>query len=317
MKYRYTVLTYNIDHYEMLHEVMEKDPEAEYIYVTDDPELKSETWTVVYDNCLEELSVFDKCYAIRFNPFKYCHSDICLRIDGSISIIKSLKPLIDIFENGNFDMALMPHSWRDNLIEEYQIWVNGRGYDARQAEHCINDMRERGYDFRYRGLFQLCFSIQRNDETTRELNSRTLKYLKELGHDGTIERLDQIPFSYIMNTYYSDKKVMAVSEQIIRSPFMQWYYHNSNTPNVQTTYDLSKKDVKYMFNKEVECLYLFPSNQTDMLNRIQYLEKELLKEQQNNSPAKLFTLYMNYSIFKIVYKMLRAYRKHIRHFTTY
>lgn len=31
---RYSVLTYNIQHYEVVHEIIEKDPEAEYLLIT-------------------------------------------------------------------------------------------------------------------------------------------------------------------------------------------------------------------------------------------------------------------------------------------
>ena len=61
MKKRYTVLTYIINRYEVVHEILEKDPEAEYLLITDDASLTSDTWTVVYDPDLEGLSTFDKC----------------------------------------------------------------------------------------------------------------------------------------------------------------------------------------------------------------------------------------------------------------
>ncbi len=46
---RYTVLTYIFNGYEQVHEVGEKDFDADYVLVTDDPNLKSETWRVIYD----------------------------------------------------------------------------------------------------------------------------------------------------------------------------------------------------------------------------------------------------------------------------
>ena len=38
---RYTVLTYIFNDYERVHEVKEKDPDADYVLVTDDPHLTS------------------------------------------------------------------------------------------------------------------------------------------------------------------------------------------------------------------------------------------------------------------------------------
>ena len=43
MAVKYSVLTYIFDGYEIVQEIEQKDPEAEYILVTDDPNLKSDT----------------------------------------------------------------------------------------------------------------------------------------------------------------------------------------------------------------------------------------------------------------------------------
>ena len=255
-KKRYSVLTYNFNNYEIVREIGEKDPEAEYILVTDNFLFSSDTWNVIYDPSLEGLSPFDQTFYVRYNCFRYCNTDICLRIDGSIEVKHSLKPLIDVFEEGNYDASLMPHPVRDNFIDEYNTWVKIRGYDRKQADKCIESMREKGYDFNYKGMFQACFSIQRRGRLTDEIDRVTYKYLKELGMDGKIERLDQVPFSFIMNTQFSGIKILPVSEQILRSYYMQWYEHNSIAPNMNMFYDYSKDDERYMFNKKVKCLYL-------------------------------------------------------------
>ena len=252
---RYTVLTYIINNYEQVHEIINKDPEAEYILVTDNKELTSNTWTVVYDDTIKNLSTFDKCYAVRFNCFKYSHANICVRIDGSIEVKHSLKPIIDAFEEGNYDACLMPHPFNNNFIDEYNIWVEWRGYAKSQAKHCIDSMRQKGYDFNYKGLFQCCFSIQRIGELTDSIDKLTLEYLKELGQDGMIERIDQIPFSYIMNTFFSHIKILPISEQILRSYYLQWYKHNSMIPNTESYYKMGTDDIKYMFNEPVKCMY--------------------------------------------------------------
>ena len=58
---RYTVLTYIFNGYEFVHEVGEKDPEADYVLVTDDPNITSETWRVVYSST-PGYSPFAKCW---------------------------------------------------------------------------------------------------------------------------------------------------------------------------------------------------------------------------------------------------------------
>ena len=122
--FRYSILCYIINGYEDVKEVLQKDPNAEYILVTDDKNLTSNTWNVIYDESLNALpSTFDKCYAIRFNVFKYCHSPICVYIDGNVQVNKPLAPLIDKFEDGKYDMCLMPHPLRTNFVSEYNAWI--------------------------------------------------------------------------------------------------------------------------------------------------------------------------------------------------
>lgn len=262
---RYTVLTYIINDYELVHEIENKDPDAEYVLVTDNPNLSSKTWTVVYDEKLKDGNVFNRCYKVRFNCFKYCNTDICVRIDGSISIKKSLAPLIDEFENGKYDLALMPHPINYNFIREYNDWVKQRRYPKKQAEHCINIMRSKGYDFDYKGMFQSCISIQRRGKITEEIDRLTMSLLMELGYDGNVERINQIPLSFVVNTYFSDAKLLPLSEQILYSPYMQWYTHRSNNPNGSYLTNLIDKDEKWLFNKKVNCWkFDIPLNQPDV-----------------------------------------------------
>lgn len=281
MKKRYSVLTYIINNYEIVREVRQADPEAEYILVTDDQHLTSTTWQVIYDEELEGLSVFDKCYAIRFNCFKYCTTEICVRIDASIGLKLSLKPLIDIFEEGGYDVCLMPHPHRDNFLDEYTAWIEQRGYDRLQAERCLKYMQEKGYDFKYKGLFQCGFAIQRHCEVTDKIDKMVFSMLKELGVNGVIERNDQIPFSFVVNKNFSDLKVLPISSQILSSPYMQLYFHGKKEYTLDHLPDITKKDIHYMFNRQVECMYmLLPMTEENNQYSIKR-EYELLKEIRN------------------------------------
>lgn len=293
---RYSVLSYIFNGYEKVHEVGEKDPDAEYLLITDDIFLESDTWNVIYDPFLDGMSPFDKTFYVRYNCFRYCHTDICLRIDGSIRVRHSLKPLIDIFVDGGYDACLMPHPTRCNFREEYDVWIKVRNYPEKQAEKCMEDFKLKGYDFSYKGMFQACFSIQRRGRTTDDIDRMTYTYLKELGEKGNMERLDQIPFSYIMNTHFSHLNILPVSEQILRSYYMQWYEHGGFKPNLNIFYNRKETDIKYMFNKPVTCMYLdTPANKIiereedlfeDLISMVRQFEIE--RSKQNHGLWKKF-----------------------------
>lgn len=248
---RYSVLTYIFNGYEKVHEVLEKDADAEYILVTDDASLKSDTWTVVFDDSLLSLPVFDRCYHVRFHPFRYVHSDIVIRIDGSFIVKSPLREIVDEFEKGNYDISLMIHPERCRIDEEYDIWVTQRQYSYVQAARCMAMMQSLGYDFGYRGLYQGGFIIQRNDKANGDFNDLTFAFLRYLG-EREIERLDQTVSSFVLNSMFHWMKVMPVSECLITdSKFFQWCFHGSDrfVPNKE------EKITPFLFNKQCSTLW--------------------------------------------------------------
>lgn len=249
---KYTVLTYIFNGYENVHEVARKDPDAEYILVTDDHNMKSSTWKIVVDDSLSGLSVFDKCYQVRFHPFRYASTDTVVRIDGSIGIIGSLAPVVYAFEEDGFDRCLMIHPTRNTLPEEYAVWVRIRGYQKKQAERCMDMFRRLGYDFTYKGLFQGGFEIVRKNRVNLEINDITFDLLRYLGDDEGIERIDQTVTSFVINSLFHDRlKVMPVSESIITaSNMMRLYFHNS-----QTAVTDIKKIQPMLFNQPCKTLW--------------------------------------------------------------
>lgn len=242
---RYTVLTYIFDGYEMIHEVQEKDPNADYVLVTDNPELKSNTWKIILDT-RQGLSVWEKCYEVRFNPFRYAETELCIRIDGSIGINRSLGVIIDKMQQEQYDRCLMLHPRRTTMPSEYEAWIRGRGYNRSQAKRCMEAMRQAGYSMDYHGLAQMCFEVIRRNSINEELNQRTLSWLRNLAEDGRMERVDQTVFSFVLNHYYADRlKVLPVQEHIITDGIlMTWYKHNSCIPNHSR-----QKIAPYLFNR--------------------------------------------------------------------
>lgn len=253
---KYSVLTYNIAGYEVIHNIPEEcmNPEIEYIYVTDDHSITSNTWTVVYADDLTGTT-FDKCYQIRFNPFKYVHTDIVMRIDGSMAINKDVMPLFQRFEEGDYDCAMMIHPTRDNMYDEYVAWCQTRNYPTSQAEKCLNFMQQNGYDVRERkGLFQYNFAIQRNIPIVNASNAETYNVLKMLATEpDTAERLDQTIGTFVLATHFSNMKIMPVGQYICFDHYFNWCVHGTNTPMV---YNCAYDCDPFIFDKRVTIWYI-------------------------------------------------------------
>lgn len=253
MSYKYSILMYNFNDYEIMREPEAIDPECEYIYITDNPKMQEQTkvWKVIVDKDLEGLSIFDKCYSVRFNLFKYATAPVCIYMDGSFQIHKSLRKIYEDFMKSGSDLGLHIHYNRVDLLSEYNTWVLERNYPFSQYLKCLNFIHESGYDFTYRGLYECSFRICKNTELNKEIDTRVFQTLKNLGTD-CIERLDQPIYCFILNKYYSSTKIFPVSQCWFFTGYLNHCAHRSNTayPN------MSRFTTKgYVFNKVVD-LYI-------------------------------------------------------------
>lgn len=255
---KFSVLTYNIDGYEILHEIPKEaiNPDAEYIYVTDDHSITSNTWTVIYADDLTG-STFDKCYQIRFFPFKYVNSNIVMRIDGSMMINKDVTPIIDKFEQGQYDACVLIHNIRNTIEIEYDVWCKTRNYPMSQSKKVIEHIKNKfNYDVKnYKGLYNSGFCIQRNDEFNNKWNSMIYETLKEMATPpNTVERINQTIWSVILNSCFSDKKIMCVDNNLLLD-ILSLCPHKRK---IKFSKSLIKPRIKpYLFNKETEIINFF------------------------------------------------------------
>jgi len=149
--HKYSILTFVIGKgYEKVHEIENRQDHVEYLLITDDDELKSNTWNVIFDkDLLQYKTPFERCFRVRYNVFKYCTTDICVTIDGSMHVRGSLDKLIDKFNDGKYDICLMPHPLWSDFNTEYSAWIRMRNYPIQQAWRAIDWFQKHEYDFNY------------------------------------------------------------------------------------------------------------------------------------------------------------------------
>lgn len=260
----YTVLTYIIGDYETVHELVfdpSNTPHVEYLLITDNKNLTSKTWKVIYDETLinDDLHTFDRCYNIRFDLFKYATHDICVRIDGSIGINKPLDDIVQTFIDGNYDGCLNIHPGCDNIIEEYFRWVIKRGFSPFEAIFHIKYIQDSlGYNFQTKGLIELCFSINKRGNLTNSIDfdmkkmlteSNVNNYLQEnIGKPTHYTRLDQILFTALVFSKYNKLNWMFVRDSLFSNDgYLTWYKHGEG--NIKLHVD-PKTFIKPYFNNE-------------------------------------------------------------------
>lgn len=247
--FKYSVLTFVFGEYECLREIGEIDSDVEYICVTDNENLKSNTWKIIVDRDLDGKGVFDKCFSVRYNPFKYCSTDICVRVDGSIKIHKPLNYIVDKFIESGSDICFLIHPYRDSIVTEYKVWNVYRNFPIEKIMKHLTLFQTIGYDFNKKGFIEIGFSIVKKDKINEDINRLTYSFQKLLGDENDIDRLDQTTITVIIDRFFPDIKVFGVSESIIHSEYMTWCGHNTDKEIAFSMEDMIK--TPHLNNKEI------------------------------------------------------------------
>lgn len=251
---KYSVVTINIGGYELVHEILEKSENAEYILLTDDHSLKSDTWTIKY---IENEFIDDPFYTvfkIRYNIFDYVNTDIAFIVDGSIRINKNLDIFIQKMEENNSDCCLFLHNYNKTLNMEYFAWEYFRNYPHEQTEKIKTLVGEDCF-YNYKGLLMRTVMVQKNTNNIKKWNDLTFEYCKMLTFGNSlVDRLDQTIESYIIQKYFDGilNPLYFSIELINDTKYFTWYNHGTN----HITLSKRNKDIidfkYYFFNKEVE-----------------------------------------------------------------
>lgn len=230
---KYAVIMYNFNNYEIMRDVPDcaLDPDIEYLYITDDPNLKAKNWKIILDHDLDGLSPFDKCYRVRFNLFKYTSAEMVLYVDGSLQIQQNPKRYFEKFAASGKDVGIMIHPLRSTMFEEYKEWCRIRQYPQKSAFKCLSYMQKHGYDIKnYKGLYQLTMRIVKNTSKNKKLDDRTFEVLRELNEDGKIERIDQTIYSYLLNTEFNDISLYVFNDNSIHNEVIALNPHGLFSP---------------------------------------------------------------------------------------
>ena len=95
---KYSVLTFVFNDYDFIREPLELSNDCEYILVTDNKDIKSTKWNIKYlPKEYENASGFTKSFYVRYHPFEFVSTDVCIVLDGSNQIKKPLDKLVNDF----------------------------------------------------------------------------------------------------------------------------------------------------------------------------------------------------------------------------
>lgn len=196
--------------------------DVEYICITDQKDLKSKVWKIVYDPMPEIESLRDKVALVKFNPFKYTDADEILIQDSSLQIYSSVKPLFELLKNN--DILLKKHPEVSDLNTELWRWVKMRKMPKCQVAKfekmaeidsvCLNKIP----------VYECCLLCIKNDEITKNLFALLLTLMKLLGDGHNMIMTQQCTFSYLLETGKLNMKIGLINQH---NYFIR-FWHNCN-----------------------------------------------------------------------------------------
>lgn len=223
-KFIYSVLTVNTNHYEKIHEVQNPNPNVEYICVTDDETLTSETWKIVYVKDVWFLYV-------KHHVFEFVSTDVCLWLDGSYQITDDpTNDFVIPFIKSDKEMMISIHESRTNVFDELCQWWNYRGIPDENIKALNNILilnKMSGHDI----LFQTSCFLVKNTESVRKIYEHVVNIEKACSVVAPY-RDDQVITSLCIAKLYPnwDKLVLMNFEKTSNNKYFHWCLHGTNSP---------------------------------------------------------------------------------------
>lgn len=240
--YLYSVLTVNTNTYEPVREVKNPNPAVEYVCVTDNPELKSETWKIIY---VENVYFLD----VKHHQYDYVSTDVCLWLDGSYQIDDDpTESFVLPFIKSKKEFAISLHDVRHNCIEECVYWMYTRPNRMslkNGSAFIVNVISNGGIIFDT--LFQTSCMLTKKTKNVCSIFNKLIELENKLSADGRYSD-DQTTLSYIANIYYPNWNGWLLMNFASTScnTFFHWCNHGTDSSIV------SKQNSFICFGKKQE-----------------------------------------------------------------
>ena len=221
---KYSIYTWAFgNEYERLPEVLDKDPNAEYIVITDNKEFYDnrfqygDTWQVVYESALEHMDEYKKFMYCLCHSFKYCSNDIVIKYNINVQFIKRPTFILQhyIYKHNNISFIL--DSKYNNITEYYKDLYNAENADKNLIVTGLAKLKQLGIDVNSR-IYKHDFIIQTRNNDNENLNN--LLYALGLYMKDFNVPLD-ILFSYIISKFFDSLRILTLREDIIDSSYFK------------------------------------------------------------------------------------------------
>lgn len=215
----YTVITGNYDN---LKDV-EPEENIDYFCFTNNNNLKSKTWKIIYLDNNEKLSnlLLARKYKILIPSMIKNNYDVSVWIDGSVIIKESIIDFINKeCDLNHYSLACFKHSQRDCVYEEAAAIIKFRKDRYENVVHIIDYLKDNKYP-EHNGLNETTVLVRRHND---ELLNKVLEqwyYMVE-----NYSPRDQLSFNYNINKF--GLKIKNINGIVFDNEYFGWEMHVSS-----------------------------------------------------------------------------------------
>lgn len=252
------ILSCIFNNYEKVHEIRQRSPEIDYVMITDDPDLKSDTWTVIHENEYPELTKLSdpiaKCWYVRFHPFEFCPSaQTVFKIDGDMEINKTPEKLFNDFEAGKKDIGFAIHPYRSDVYSEIDEWKRIRPDRAKlaQQKQFFNSKK-----YKSTGLIESGYLMISHSDRAKEILDVSWKLCVDCRPEGKeASPVDQTLFTYSVHMNFGNgDNFMVYDRHLVSNSYITIMGHNSNIP--AALFEDPKLPERTIFNIKINPYYI-------------------------------------------------------------
>lgn len=216
---KYSIYTWVFDN--ILPTVSDIDPNAEYIVITDNKDLcnnsKQNIWNIIYEESLKTMDEYEKILYCISHPFKYCNNDIVIKFDSKIQFEKHPTFILQHYIYKHNNISFIANSKYSNINEYYKNLYNSENTDKNNIINELTKLKQLNVDLNAH-LYKHNFIIQSKNKDNENLNNLVYAlglYLKDFNIP-----ID-ILFSYIVNKFFNDLRILILKEDILDSPYFK------------------------------------------------------------------------------------------------
>lgn len=232
-KYKYSVLTCIFDDYESIREVINPRDDVEYVLVTDDHSLSSNTWHIKYiDSFFEGMGGYAKSAYVKYHPFEFVESDVFIWLDGSVQIKDDFtKEIMEPFINSNYEVIELA-----NMVTNRGAWENGRWFENKF--HGFNEEQYKLIENLFKNetwideaQTQTTIYAGKNTRLLNMVNERTWDIMRRTaGTERDIAILYMPQRGRVISKYiWNSHKVYFIDSNILFSKYFDYCFHKTNT----------------------------------------------------------------------------------------